>query len=269
MRMPQDALEILKGTSRTFYIPISHLPGELQDAVASAYLCLRAIDEVEDHPDVDAASKAQILTVISQVLQTCFVAGDFERALSAYQQVLPEVSWRIGEWALYAPDPIAPRIWDATAAMANRMALWALAGWQIGTEVDLDRYTFSVAGAVGLLLSDVWAWYDGTRTHRGHAIGFGRGLQAVNLLRNRADDLARGVDFFPPGWGFAAMEHYARRNLALADAYMAALPPGPAHAFCRIPLALAYATLDALSHGDEKLSRRAVIRVIETVSKAD
>ncbi len=65
------------------------------------------------------------------------------------------------------------------------------------------------------------------------------------------------------------MEHYARRNLTLADAYMAALPPGPAHAFCRIPLALAYATLDALNHGDAKLSRRAVIRVIETVSKAD
>ena len=40
---------MLEETSRTFYIPISRLPGGLQQAVGSAYLCLRAIDEIEDH----------------------------------------------------------------------------------------------------------------------------------------------------------------------------------------------------------------------------
>ena len=79
--------------------------------------------------------------------------------------------------------------------MADRMAYWADNNWKIETESDLDRYTFGVAGAVGLLLSDLWAWYDGTKTNRTQAIGFGRGLQAVNILRNHAEDLTRGVDF--------------------------------------------------------------------------
>ncbi len=39
-------LNILEQTSRTFYIPIVKLPPIAQEAVASAYLCLRAIDEI-------------------------------------------------------------------------------------------------------------------------------------------------------------------------------------------------------------------------------
>ena len=65
MNFRNNALQILKETSRTFYIPISRLPRGLQEAVASAYLCMRAIDEVEDHPDLDNASKARLLRRMS------------------------------------------------------------------------------------------------------------------------------------------------------------------------------------------------------------
>jgi hypothetical protein len=100
-----------------------------------------------------------------------------------------------GWWTVLAPVEIAPRICETTAAMADRMADWVTTGWHVRTEADLDRYTFAVAGAVGLLFSDLWAWHDGTTTHRAHALAFGRGLQAVNVLRNRAEDVARGADF--------------------------------------------------------------------------
>ena len=263
MIMSENALDMLKRTSRTFYIPISRLPGGLQEAVMSGYLCMRAIDEVEDHPGLDNRSKASILRSISGILQTTFAPGDFTAALSSYQQELPEVTFRISDWALLPPLSIAPRVWEATATMADRMAQWAETGWTIQNESDLDRYTFGVAGSVGLLLSDLWAWYDGTTTNRVHALGFGRGLQAVNILRNHTEDVARGVDFFPPGWRAIDMDAYARRNLALADAYTNALPPGPAWDFCSIPLALAYATLDSLANGDGKLSRSAVLQIVE------
>src|SRR5437764_1186456 len=217
---------MLKKTSRTFFIPISRLPaGPLQDAVMSGYLCLRAIDEVEDHPRLDNRAKAMLLHSVSHTLQTSFTAGDFATAFGRYQLELPEVTLRIGEWALLAPPSIAPRVWEATATMADRMAQWADSGWIIRTEADLDRYTFGVAGSVGLLLSDLWAWYNGTQTNRIHAVGFGRGLQAVNIIRNRDDDLARGVDFFPPGWQAEDMFRYARRQLEMADAYPRAVPP--------------------------------------------
>jgi len=266
MSLLHDALEMLQATSRTFLIPISSLPPQLQEAVASAYLCMRAIDEIEDHPHIENALKAKLLRQISLNLQAGSQhsrAADFALGLDTYEGVLDEVTLRVGEWSLLAPKVIAPRVWDATAAMADRMAYWAECNWLVREPADLDRYTFSVAGAVGLLLSDLWAWYDDTRTDRVEAIGFGRGLQAVNILRNRDEDLTRGVDFLPDGWTVEQLHAYARNNLALADRYCASLGAGPALTFCRIPLALAYGTLDALSQGKDKLSRSDVMALVE------
>jgi farnesyl-diphosphate farnesyltransferase len=59
------------------------------------------------------------------------------------------------------------------------------------------------------------------------------------------------------------MQEYARRNLALAEAYTKDLPTGPALDFCQIPLTLANGTLDALANGKEKLSRSDVFALIE------
>ena len=265
MDLRGDALQILKETSRTFYIPISILPSGLQEAVASAYLCMRAIDQIEDHPKLDNITKARLLRNISLTLQTGvdgFPFDAFYGGFRGHEDSLEEVSLRVREWSILAPESIAPRIWDATAAMADRMAYWAERNWEIETESDLDSYTFGVAGAVGLLLSDLWAWHDGTQTNRTQAIGFGRGLQAVNILRNHSEDLNRGVNFYPNGWSNADLQEYARRNLALADGYINSLSAGPALQFCQIPLTLAHGTLDALVNGREKLSRSDVFALI-------
>jgi len=261
----KTAMDFLEETSRTFLIPIQRLPNGLLEAVGSGYLCMRAIDEIEDHPDLDSSIKEIILRAISRTLQSA-VDGDqwddLENTLNSYRETIPGVTLRLADWLRLSPFAIAPRIWDATATMADRMANWVVANWQVTTQADLDRYTYSVAGVVGLLLSDLWAWYDGTKTDRINAIGFGRGLQAVNILRNRADDLARGVDFFPEGWGEVEMHAYARRNLDYADAYLRELPQGPAFEFSKIPLGLAHATIDALSEGRSKLSRSEVLRLV-------
>jgi len=266
----QDVLDTLKETSRTFFLPISRLPHGLQEAVASAYLCMRAIDEIEDHPHLDKLSKIRHLTTIGQLLQAqtsvaTFALDDFSALMKAQQHVLPEVTIRIGEWACLAPEAIAPRIWDAAATMAERMAHWVADDWKIQTEADLDRYTFGVAGAVGLLLCDLWAWFDGVQMNRTHAIQFGRGLQAVNMLRNRDEDLARNVDYFPAGWTQEHMQEYAYHNLLQAEAYTRTLPPGPVVYFIKIPLVLAYETLQALARGESKLSRSAVLQLIQDI----
>lgn len=265
MSLQEDAVKTLKVTSRTFYFSIVDLPPGLREAIMSAYLSLRAIDEIEDHPRLGKATKAELLLEISFKCQ-CPRAGGVEWMFpvrEGHREDMPEVTKRLGDWLTLAPATIAPRIWDATSAMAQRMAYWVGKNWQIRTESDLDCYTFSVAGAVGLLLSDIWAWYDGTPTHRGYAVGFGRGLQAVNILRNRADDLARGVNFFPDGWNEDDLRCYARRNLSLAEAYVKTLSSGgPASDFCRLPLSLAHATLDALARGESKLSRATVLEIV-------
>ncbi|BDA40134.1 squalene/phytoene synthase family protein [Candidatus Atelocyanobacterium thalassae] len=266
MNLQNDALKALKETSRTFYIPISRLPDNLREAVASAYLCMRAIDEIEDHPDIENFIKAKILRQMSLNLQAVNEKSgvkDFSADLAPYGTVLPDVSLQLGKWALLAPNTIAPRIWDATAAMADRMAYWTENNWTIRTEAHLDQYTFSVAGAVGILLSDLWSWHDGTQTNRQHAIGFGRGLQAVNIIRNHREDLNRGVSFIPQGWHIKDVYKYARYNLTLADLYTKSLSSGPALDFCKIPLALAHGTLDVMALGKDKLSRSDVMALVQ------
>src|SRR5579859_641845 len=109
MVVRRDVLDTLKETSRTFFIPISRLPPGLQEAVASAYLCLRAIDEIEDHPALNKLSKIENLTTISHFLQAqtslaSFARDDLSAILRAQQPALPEVTVRIGEWACLAPE---------------------------------------------------------------------------------------------------------------------------------------------------------------------
>jgi farnesyl-diphosphate farnesyltransferase len=265
-------LKVLEQTSRTFYLPIIRLPQGLQEAVASAYLCMRAIDEIEDHPDLDPQHKSTLLQSVSLALQgqhsvESFRQEDLSDVFQDLLDVLPEVTLRLGEWVVLAPSVIAPRVWEATAAMAERMAIWARRGWSIVTEADLDRYTFSVAGAVGLLLCDIWGWFEGHQPERSHAISFGRGLQAVNILRNREDDLARGVDFYPKGWDDNEMEAYARERLVASESYSQALP-NLYRRFIAIPHALAIATLDARSEGHSKLSRTAVLKIVRQYDSA-
>ncbi|WP_028403214.1 squalene/phytoene synthase family protein [Ectobacillus panaciterrae] len=265
INLHKDAIDMLRETSRTFFIPISYLSPGLQEAVTSAYLCMRAIDEIEDHPQLQLEDKSNLLRSISLLLSKPFHSNELTAIFHPYNSILPEVTLRLGDWIKLCPPAIVESILNATSTMAKGMADWVLKEWRIKNEEDLNQYTFYVAGLVGVMLSDIWKWYDATETDELLAIAFGRGLQSVNILRNRAEDLERGVDFFPDGWELEDMFMYARHNLALADVYLKDIKPGPIFNFCKIPLALAHGTLDALTEGKEKMSRAAVTEIVSRV----
>lgn len=263
-------MELLRATSRTFFVPIVRLPGDLRQAVASGYLCMRAIDEIEDHPSLPAEDKVRLLRQIGQLLHAAQEEGnvpDLSGLFRPYGEAIPSVTRLLAQHARLAPDSSVRLIWRSTAEMAVRMAFWVQRGWKIVSEADLDDYTFDVAGRVGLMLNGLWHWYDNTKAHAELAVGFGRGLQAVNILRNRSEDAARGVDFFPERWSLADMERYTRRQLAMGEEYLRQLPDGPALDFCRIPLRLAQATLESLAAGQAKLTRARVEELIETCGR--
>jgi farnesyl-diphosphate farnesyltransferase len=268
MTHQSEILRVLKETSRTFFIPIVRLPALLQEAVGAAYLCMRAIDEIEDHPDLDNQAKASILHGLSWALQAQLASDDpanaslLEAVFLPYKKILPEVTLRIGDWLAHVPQGIAPRVWDASIAMADRMAYWVENNWLIRTEADLNSYTFSVAGSVGLLICDIWTWFDGSQVDRLAAIHFGRGLQSVNILRNREEDTQRGVNFFPSGWAEKQMYSYARKNLVQAKVGIALISKQSFRYMVDIPLALAEATLQALEHGQPKLTRSQVLQIV-------
>lgn len=264
MSLEKSATDVLRETSRTFYLSIVRLPPRIREAVMSSYLSLRAIDEIEDHEQLDKLAKIKLLCEISVEFQAPLSRRPrcLSLILKPYRDDLPEVTNRLEEWANLAPTTIAPCISKTTAHMAKRMAYWVNRDWRITSRRDLDRYTFSVAGAVGVLLTDLWAWYDGTPSQRSDGIGYGRGLQAVNILRNRFEDLDRGVDFFPDGWTVDDFRAYARNNLSRGDAYVCSFPPGPAREFCHGPQVLAHATLEALGRGESKLCRETVLSLL-------
>jgi farnesyl-diphosphate farnesyltransferase len=255
-----DAMRVLKNTSRTFYIPISFLNKELKYAVGVAYLAMRAIDEIEDHEDISNEDKHRYLLATAELLKApTFDAHAYATAIEPIQSILPEVSIRLADWISLCPDGARARVQAATAEMAEGMAKWALKNWQIQTREDLDEYTYYVAGLVGVMLSDLWEWNAGTKTDRELAIGYGRGLQAVNILRNQQEDLdERGVSFVPDEWTREDLFAYAEENLAKADLYMKDLNKRTIILFCRLPLAMAHKTLKALREGREKMSREEV-----------
>jgi farnesyl-diphosphate farnesyltransferase len=265
--LSQKSIEVLKKTSRTFFIPISFLPLRLKEAVTSAYLCMRAVDEIEDHPGLSSDSKVYLLQSISELLRRN-QSHKTVKLFGPYHSQLPEVTLRLNDWIKLCPPQVTPNLLNATQLMSDGMAEWAMKGWAIQNKDDLDRYTFHVAGLVGLLLSDLWNWFDATKTKRDLAVSFGRGLQAVNIIRNRDEDLSRGVNFFPRGWDFKDMLNYAQENLSLANLYVEEIESAPILNFCKIPLALAHATLEALEAGDAKLSRSAVNQIVLQVTGA-
>jgi farnesyl-diphosphate farnesyltransferase len=256
------AMKRLKETSRTFYIPISRMAPVIKEAVASAYLCMRAIDEIEDHPTLPSQTKAELLLAIGQTLRTTDSIQGLRSMLSSYQAALPKVSVELPDWLQMCPDAAKPIVSRYVAKMSEQMAGWVQTEWKIQTEEDLDSYTYSVAGMVGEMLSELWLWFDDTKSDMAKAVAFGRGLQAVNIIRNRNEDLSRGVDFFPTGWGKEEMIRYTQKNLQLADAYLADLKQGPALDFCKIPLALAHATIRVIAIGGVKLTRANVNDIV-------
>lgn len=270
VKLEKDAMRVLKQTSRTFYIPITLLKHELKLTVGSAYLCMRAIDEIEDHEALAKDVKENLLRETKKMLldEGAFDSEAYLELIAPYQDDLPEVTIRLGDWIQVCPEGIVRGVRESTAEMAGGMADWVQKDWVIKTKEDLDDYTYYVAGLVGVMLSEIWFWYDGTETDKELAIGFGRGLQAVNILRNQHEDYAeRGVRFIPEGWTRDDVFDYAHENLRLADAYIKDIETRTIILFCKIPLALAKRTLKAMEDGKEKMSRQEVEEVVAEVKE--
>lgn len=267
-KLQKEALHMLKKTSRTFYIPITLLEPTLKKTVASAYLCMRAIDEIEDNIYLDTTTKQQLLRETAALLKNPFDGEAYKQIVTPYKDVLPEVTMKLSNWIQTCPAGIVQKVQDSTSIMATGMADWCKRNWHITTKEDLNDYTYYVAGLVGVMLSDIWEWRDGTKTDRDLAIAYGRGLQTVNILRNIQEDKERGVTFIPAGWTINDTFEYAEKNLALGDEYMKDITNKSVLLFCKIPLGLAQRTLKALKDGEEKMSRTEVEAFVEEIKSS-
>ncbi|KGR81715.1 squalene/phytoene synthase family protein [Lysinibacillus odysseyi] len=265
--LQKDAMRVLKETSRTFYIPITFLGTNLKYAVGCAYLCMRALDEIEDNEEVDNQIKHDILMKVKDLFHYPFNEKAYLEALGEEKEKMPEVTLRMKDWIEVCPADARNIMFEACEEMAYGMGKWAQKDFNVQTREDLDEYTYYVAGLVGRMLSQMFEWDTGLKTDHDLAIGYGRGLQAVNILRNEKEDMEeRGVSFVPDGWTRDDLFTYADEQLAHGNAYIESTrSKKKVFMFAKLPYMLANKTLAVMKEGREKISRFEVEQLVEEV----
>jgi farnesyl-diphosphate farnesyltransferase len=312
-------VELLPRVSRTFALSIEALPDPLRDAVRVAYLLCRVVDTIEDGARISLADRLRLFEAIDDVLSCDQLPPDGVEALCAStMDHVAEAERRLccNAGAVLRqlrrlPDAQRRAIRPHVQEMSRGMREYVLRGAQTGglrlTGIaDLERYCYFVAGTVGLLLTELFAQAvpldsDAARAVDERAVSFGLGLQLVNIIKDVADDVARGTCFLPlslldcgalspaelldperRGAGLALIRSIcdvARGHLRRAQEYTESwpVPHGvPVRLFCTVPLALALATLEEVERSEDtlrlgrnpKVSRGAVSWILSEAQRA-
>jgi farnesyl-diphosphate farnesyltransferase len=305
----------LPAVSRTFALCIRYLPDDLRRTVTLSYLLCRVADTIEDAPELPAARKVELLALFADALDDPTVdLAPFEEAVSGRDDadarltaeadvpvallhgLPPEVAGAVSPWVR--------EMCRGMAEFATREAgdVRAVPGAlrSLGSEEDLERYCYFVAGTVGRLLTALFAvqrpGIGARRLARMEELAgdFGEGLQMVNILADVARDHCRGISYVPESVcrreGLTAAEllapenwdearsvlesliERAREKLAAAREYCQLLPRSEfqLRLFCLIPYFLALRTLRALTEDPRypeaeqrvKVGRRRVHRTL-------
>lgn len=199
--------EMLRAVSRTFALSIEHLPRVLRDSVTIAYLLFRVSDCLEDHATLPADRKADLLRLWDRVLSGEAPVESLTLAVADLDSADPEVyvtqqASELMEKLKSLPEEIQVTILKHVRETSLGMARWQEHGPNVDDEAEMDDYMHHVAGLVGYLVTDIFAWYlPGVRRRRKElmplAREFGLALQTVNVIRGLRKDFDRGWIFVP------------------------------------------------------------------------
>lgn len=223
---PLEMNELLRRVSRSFYLTLRALPRSIRRQLSCAYLLARASDTIADTGLVDIGRRHTALAQLREsIREACtgreyafpkfgelaeaqsIVAGqgtpaerdlilNLDRTLEALRRFSQEDRREIQEVLEVITRGQELDLIRFGAAAAGRIAA-------LGSDTDLDEYTYCVAGCVG----EFW-----TRMCRAHvfpaapldekalldkAVRFGKGLQLVNILRDLPRDLRQGRCYLP------------------------------------------------------------------------
>ncbi len=200
-------IEMLRMVSRTFTLSIEQLPRDVREAVVLAYLLLRVSDCLEDHETLDAGRKAQLLELWSRILDGQRSVEELTNQIIDLDASDPEVYVAQQAGALLdflhtLPQEVKSYIIARVKQTTLGMARWQRQGPYVKTEADLDDYMHQVAGLVGYMLTDIFAWYSVKINERKKILlplsrEFGLALQTVNVIRGLRKDYERGWIFVP------------------------------------------------------------------------
>jgi farnesyl-diphosphate farnesyltransferase len=257
---------LLGAHARTFALTLAILLRSLREPLGVVYLLARASDTIADGGKISRERRAALLEQLLGNLELALAGGSPKGRWEWVPVMMP------GELDESQAELIAavPPLINALEISSDRDELLKL--WRLILEgqlfdlrrfpsdeplnrEELERYCFLVAGSVG----ECW-----TRLISGHApdrlmlpmaemiplgIAYGKGLQLLNILRDRAEDRSLGRiyarDEELPGL-FELVEEW----LAQGERYLEHLRPGRVLFATALPLDLAWSTLAKLKDSE-------------------
>jgi len=214
----RELRDLLRDTSRSFYLTLRVLPSRVREPIGLAYLLARATDTVADTGLVPVAERLEALNALrDRILGTRPASVDFSRLAAvqgggdsdAERRLLLRTEAAIRQLNVLSPDDrgevqkVLTTITGGQVLDLQRFGGPAAGVRALESESDLDDYTHRVAGCVGEF------WTRLTRRHcfpdaslddgqfLADGIRFGRGLQLVNILRDVPKDLQAGRCYLP------------------------------------------------------------------------
>jgi len=208
--------DLLKATSRSFYLTLRVLPARVRPQIGLAYLLARTTDTIADTELVPPAQRLDALQKLRErILGQNSAPLNFgelakHQGSPAEKLLLEKIEASLlALQKISATDQKLIRDVLTTITSGQELDLKRFANSSAGkiialeTEAELDDYTYRVAGCVGGF------WTKICRAHLfPHAkiddtqfivdgIRFGKGLQLVNILRDLPTDLKNGRCYLP------------------------------------------------------------------------
>jgi len=215
--------KLLKKVSRSFYLTLRLLPSAVREPISLAYLLARISDTEAD--GAETAGERELLSRRVEILALLDQSPDRQSIIEVWQIIQEGQAFDKIRFASKDSPPL--------------------------TFEELDRYTYLVAGSVGefwtrLCAEKIPSFASLPQNQMlGLGVRFGKGLQLVNILRDRAND-ARAGRFYVTKEQIPATLAAARDHLASAEVYCRAIKRRTLRAACRLPVILARDTLSLI-----------------------
>jgi farnesyl-diphosphate farnesyltransferase len=202
-----NSKDLLRITSRTFALGIERLPRILCDATTIAYLLLRVSDYLEDNEEMESGEKVVLLNLWVNILReqekietltSTLTNADTNNPDAIVAQHSKEILLHLHSLPYEVQEIIIHHVINSTQGMAR----WTKQGPTVRDEKELDDYMFEVAGRVGYLITQLFAWYSIAIRRKEKEImplarEFGLALQTVNVIRGIREDYDRGWVYIP------------------------------------------------------------------------
>ncbi len=207
--------DLLKAVSRSFYLSMHALPPAMRRGISLGYLLARATDSVADTSSAPAERRAGVLRQMGEAVCGQLDAAAERELLCCLQGEMAEAQanpaerrllQRFGEAlaALRACPEAEQQLVQGVLSTIVEGQLWDIRYFEAHASVESDEqtldYTYRVAGCVGAFWTQLgyetlgagFAAQERRELMQQAAVRYGRGLQLVNILRDAAEDAARG-----------------------------------------------------------------------------